>query len=194
MKKIVRRITFQTVWLNVKRKKPSRSRKNRARRPAAKISNLDTKVPMKTSKNDTNHGKKQLFYVSEQDKPDQCVISDFGLIIVPFPLNTVTFNGQPSRFECGYLEKGLSFESNDLFEDHSWFSEHYDFQFLKPSNRTFHFNDNRILYRLLSRFTTVTNMFWPVWGKVLECAEKIQNFTRKYHRYRNRCGKSAQSI
>lgn len=107
MKKIVRRITFQTVWLNVKSKTIKITEKTGPRKePAAKISNLDTKVHMKTSKKDTNHGKKQLFYVSEQDKPDQCVISDFGLITFRFPLNTVTFNGQPSRFECGYLKTG----------------------------------------------------------------------------------------
>lgn len=106
MKKIVRRITFQTVWLNVKKTKPSRSRKTLglAMGPRLKPSNLDTKV------NEEKSRQKQLCYVSEQDKPDQCVISEFWLFSFEFPSNTVNkFRGQPSRFECGSLES-LSFE------------------------------------------------------------------------------------
>lgn len=176
MKKIVRRITFQTVWLNVKSKTIKITKKTGHRKePAAKISNLDTKVHENKPKRNKSR-QKQLFYVSEQDKPDQCVISDFLLILFSFPLNTVTFNGQPSRFECGYLARPIIWIEWFVWRSLLVFWTLW-FPVFKPSNRTFHFNDNRILYRLLSRFMTVTSPFWPVWKHVLECAEKIRNFT-----------------
>lgn len=85
MKKIVWRITFQTVWLNVKSKTIKITKQkmvgHRQRAPAAKISNLDTKVYENQKEKRYKSRQKQLFYVSEQDKPDQCVISDFQLIM-----------------------------------------------------------------------------------------------------------------
>lgn len=51
--------------------------------PRLKPSNLDTKV------NEEKSRQKQLCYVSEQDKPDQCVKSEFWLFSFEFPSNTV---------------------------------------------------------------------------------------------------------
>lgn len=61
MKKIVRRITFQTVWLNVKSKTIKITKKiGHRKEPAAKISNLDTKVHENKPK-ETNQGKNSYF-------------------------------------------------------------------------------------------------------------------------------------
>lgn len=79
MKKIVWRITFKTVWLNVKNKTIKITKTNKKQGisvcPRLKLRSLDTKV------NEEKSRQKQLCYVSEQDKPDQCVISEFKLFL-----------------------------------------------------------------------------------------------------------------
>lgn len=125
MKKIVWRITFQTVWLNVK---TSRSRKNGASKiwsPRLTKQFRPTKVYEKQAKVSIQgkEQKKQFCYVSEQDKPDQCVTSDFELF--SFELPSTYTSKSISRFECGYRgEKNRSLSSNRMicFDDHLWFS------------------------------------------------------------------------
>lgn len=174
MKKIVWRITFQTVWLNVK---TSRSRKTGPRQSSPRLTKQfrhESIWKHAKKKYQIKAKTKQFCYVSEQDKPDQCVISDFELFSFKFP-STYTRKGI-SRFECGYREKkNRSLSSNRMicFEYHLWFSMNtMIYRFLTVSNRTFlSFNINRILYRLLSRFMTVTNAFRTNLELVLECAE-----------------------